>query len=78
MSGTPPPTLYPGHWAHETPDAPAITMAETGETMTYAELDSVANRLANWLRSLGVQAGDHVAFCMENRLDYLAVMWGCH
>ncbi len=78
MSGTPPPTLYPGHWARETPDAPAITMAESGETMTYAELDGLANRLANWLRSLGVQAGDHVAFCMENRIDYLAVMWGCH
>jgi len=69
---------YPGHFAALTPDKPAIVIAESGETMTYAELDELANRLANWLRSVGLERGDHVAFCMENRIEFMAVVWGCH
>ena len=72
------PTGFPGHWAAERPDHPAIVMARSGETVTYAELDDTANRLAHWFRSLGLQAGDHVAFCMENRPEYLPIMWGAH
>jgi acyl-CoA synthetase (AMP-forming)/AMP-acid ligase II len=64
--------------AATTPDKAAVIMAESGETMTYAELDDMANRLANWLRSIGLERGDHAAFCLENRLEFLAVMWGCH
>ena len=29
-------TEYPGHWAAENPDRPAIVMAGSGETMTFA------------------------------------------
>lgn len=71
-------TLYPGHWAELTPDKPAVVMARSGESITYRELDVLANRLSNWFRSIGLVAGDHVAFCMENRLEYLPIMWGCH
>jgi len=69
---------HPGHVAAHTPDKPAVIMAETGETMTYGELDDMANRLANWLRSVGLERGDHVAFCLENRIEFLAIVWGCH
>ncbi|NNC78778.1 MAG: AMP-binding protein, partial [Acidimicrobiales bacterium] len=69
---------YPGHWATVDPDKPAVIMSESGETVSYRELDETANQLSHWLRSLGLQAGDHVAFCMENRADYLSIMWGCH
>ncbi len=71
-------TLFPGHWAGLTPDKPAIIMATSGESMTYAELDAMANKLSHWFRSLGLAPGDHVAFCMENRLEYLPLLWGCH
>ena len=70
--------LYPGHWAEVTPDKPAVIMAGSGESLSYAELDAAANQLSHWLRSIGLEPGDHVAFCMENRVEYLAVMWGCH
>ena len=53
-------------------------MASSGESVTYAELDAFANRLSHWFRSLGLEPGDHVAFCMDNRVDYLQIMWGCH
>ncbi|MFT6549890.1 MAG: acyl-CoA synthetase (AMP-forming)/AMP-acid ligase II, partial [Acidimicrobiales bacterium] len=69
---------YPGRWAAEFPDRPAIVMTGSGETMTYGELDAEANRISRLFRSLGIQAGDHVAFCLENRIEFLAVAWGAH
>ncbi|MFP5577045.1 MAG: AMP-binding protein [Acidimicrobiia bacterium] len=70
--------MYPGAHAATRPDHPAVIMAGTGQTMTYAELDEEANRLSQLFRSLGLQPGDHVAFCMENHPRFLAVAWGCH
>ena len=70
--------LYPGTWAERTPEKPAVIMAESGEVMTYRELDDFSNRLSQLFRSAGLRPGDHVAFCLENRLEYLAVMWGAH
>ena len=69
---------YPGHWAVQTPDKPAVIIAETGASMSYAELDDAANRLSNVFANAGLKPGDHIAFCMENRLEYLAIMWGAH
>ncbi len=70
--------FYPGTWAARTPDKPAVVMASTGEAVTYAQLDDTANRLAQLFRSVGLQPGDHMAFCMENRAEYLPIMWGAH
>ncbi|MFT7474171.1 MAG: long-chain acyl-CoA synthetase [Verrucomicrobiales bacterium] len=53
-------------------------MADSGALLTYSELDAIANQLSHWFRSIGLQTGDHVAFCMENRLEYLPIVWGCH
>ena len=74
----PPPTEYPGHWAAVAPDRPAIVMAGSGETMTFGELHAEACRIANLLRSLGLGFGDHMAFCLENRIEFLALAWGAH
>jgi len=70
--------MYPGAFAESRPDHPAVIMAGSGQTMTYAELDEEANRLSQLLRSAGLRPGDHVAFCMENHPRFLAVAWGCH
>lgn len=70
--------LHPGHWAAVTPEAPAVIMASSGEEMSYAELDQMANQLSHWFREMGLEVGDHVAFCMDNRLEFLPIMWGCH
>jgi len=53
-------------------------MASSGQVVTYAELDDTANRLSQLLRSAGLERGDHVAFCMENRAEFLPIAWGCH
>ncbi|HST58210.1 MAG TPA: amino acid adenylation domain-containing protein, partial [Longimicrobium sp.] len=48
--------------AARTPAAPALLFA--GESLTYAELDARAGRLATELRSRGVRAGTPVAVCL--------------
>ncbi len=53
-------------------------MAPGGEQLTYRELDEQANQLSRYLRSSGLERGDHIAFSIENRLEFLVVMWGCH
>jgi len=70
--------LYPGHIAAEHPDRAAVVMGSTGETMSYGELDEFANRLSQLLRARGLERGDHIALCIENRLEFLAIIWGCH
>ncbi|MFT4614349.1 MAG: acyl-CoA synthetase (AMP-forming)/AMP-acid ligase II [Bacteroidia bacterium] len=44
---------------------------------TYAELDKRANRLAHYLSSQGVKAGDHVGLYMYNCNEYLEGMLAC-
>ena len=70
--------MYPGTHAATRPDHPAVIMAGSGQTITYRELDEEANRLSQLFRSLGLQPGDHVAFCLENHPRFLSIAWGCH
>jgi fatty-acyl-CoA synthase len=69
---------YPGAHVAAHGAKPAVVMVETGASMSYAELDAYANRLARLFRSLGLQPGSHVAFCVENRLECPALQWGAH
>ena len=75
---TPDPLRYPGEVAAREPDRAAVVMATSGEVITYAELDDMANRLSQLFRAAGLERGDHVAFCMENRAEFLPIAWGCH
>jgi len=48
-------------WAAERPDAPALLVdGARRETLTYADLDAAASRLARHLRASGVERGDRV------------------
>ncbi|MEP7047944.1 MAG: acyl-CoA synthetase [Ilumatobacteraceae bacterium] len=69
--------MYPGAFVESQPHKPALIMAGSGFTQTFAELDAAANRLSRLLRDVGVQPGDHVAICMENHDRYFEVLWGC-
>jgi acyl-CoA synthetase (AMP-forming)/AMP-acid ligase II len=70
--------MHPGIHAETAPDRPAVIMAGSGETMTYAELEEAANHLSQLFRSLGLEPGDHVAFCVENHPRFLELAWGAH
>src|ERR1700691_4134224 len=62
--------MYPPTIARERPDHLAYVMAESGATLTYAELDDASNRLAQRLRHAGVQIGDTLLIAMENRIEW--------
>lgn len=61
--------------AAERPDAPFVTIAETGERRTYGEFDAEVNRVATGLRELGVGQGDFVAVMLSNSLEALLVSY---
>ena len=46
-------------------------------TWTYREVDERATRLANHLRGLGVQPGDHVAVHSANRIEWVDAFYAC-
>ncbi|KAL1958105.1 hypothetical protein VTO42DRAFT_5145 [Malbranchea cinnamomea] len=51
------------------------TGARNLESLTYAELDARSNRLANYLTSYGLAAGDSVAILLEKSLDlYVSIL----
>ena len=60
-----------------TPDKPAFIMGSTGETVTFGELDAVANQVAQLLRASGVQPGQHIAMMMKNCREFMEIMFGC-
>jgi amino acid adenylation domain-containing protein len=55
--------------ALKTPDAEAVVW--DGGRLTYADANSKANRLAHYLRSLGVAAGDFVPVVMARSVEML-------
>ncbi|MEH2476808.1 long-chain acyl-CoA synthetase [Nitrobacteraceae bacterium AZCC 2146] len=63
--------MYPGMHAKPKGDQPAFIMAQSGETVTYAELEARTNQLAHFLRSRGLKRLDHYAIFMENNARYL-------
>ena len=67
--------MHPFHHAAADPHKPAYIMAETGEIITYGELDARSNQGAHLFRSLGLKAGDGVAFFLDNGPRYYELLW---
>ncbi len=61
--------------ADKVPTRPALVCGE--QRATFAELDQRANRIAHYLASRGVKAGDHVGLYMYNCNEYLEGMMAC-
>lgn len=57
-----------------TPDAVAVTFEE--QSITYAELNAAANRVAHALRKRGVSAEDRVLLMLERSVDMIAAILG--
>jgi fatty-acyl-CoA synthase len=47
-----------------------------GRSLSYAEFDALANRVAHWARAQGLKRGDVVALFAFNSTEYLAVWMG--
>ncbi|MEY2909171.1 MAG: hypothetical protein RLZZ602_1694, partial [Pseudomonadota bacterium] len=62
--------------AAETPSKPAFIMANSGEMVTYKELDERSNQVAQLLRLCGVNRGDHIAMMLTNCRQFLEIVAG--
>ncbi len=62
--------------AQKYPEREAIVFPATGRRMTYAEVDTVANMVANLLVSKGIRPGDKVALSCPNLPYFSLVYWG--
>ena len=63
--------MYTGSHAKSRANQPAVIMARSGATITYAELEARSNRLAHFLRSRGLNRLDHYSIFMENNAHYV-------
>lgn len=70
--------MHPSVHALANGDKPAVIMAGSGETISYAQLDRRSNRAAHLFRENGMNIGDTIAICMENQAHYFDVVWGAH
>ncbi|MBV7707033.1 acyl-CoA synthetase [Nocardia nova] len=67
--------MYPGAYAQRTPDRPAVIMADTGETLTFAQLEDRSARLARLLYERGLRRGDNFALLSDNSPRYYEAYW---
>jgi long-chain acyl-CoA synthetase len=68
--------MHPSIHAQTHPDKPAVIVAETGQTVTYAELDRASNQVAQLIRARGLKCGDSVAFMVTNEAEFYGLIWG--
>ncbi len=60
------------------PDKLACLVLETGERLTYRDLDEASNRFAHVLRDRGVRRGDHVALIVDNTPQFFEIVWAAY
>ncbi|MEM9172239.1 MAG: AMP-binding protein, partial [Pseudomonadota bacterium] len=66
--------MHPSIHAANKPEHPAIIMSGSGQRMSYAELESRSNQIAHAFRGIGLRAGDHIAFQLENCIEFMTIV----
>lgn len=67
--------MHPCHHANTHPDRAAITMAASGETVTFKQLEERSNQIAHAFRDAGLNIGDTIALFAENTPRYFEICW---
>ena len=67
--------MYPGAYLASTPTKPAVIMADTGHTVTFAELETNSIQIARHLHQLGLRRGDHIAVLATNTPRVFDIYW---
>ena len=60
------------------PDAPALELVDTGETVSYAAFDERVNRVATGLADRGVRKGDRVAMVLFDTVEFPSIPYACY
>ena len=72
MTGEPSFSARFGQLAADFADRPALTFID--ETLTFAELDRAANRMARQLQSLDVDTDDFVTIAEPNSVEFVIAL----
>jgi len=71
--------MHPRQFARDTPDAPALSILDANAavtaSLTFKELEALANRYAHALRALGLNRGDRFAVWKKNSLSFIPIYW---
>lgn len=67
--------MYPGTYAALAPDKPAVIVAESGETLSFGDLDANSIKLARYFHAIGLRRGDVVALLSENEPRMFEIYW---
>ena len=67
--------MAPAVWARRQPDKVAVYQS-SGPSLTYAELNAGANRLARMFREAGLVEGDAMALVCTNRVEFVTAFFG--
>ena len=59
--------MHPHIHAKDNPEKPAYIMANSGEVVTYKQLNERSNQIANFFRERNLKPGDHIAIFLENK-----------
>lgn len=71
---TQPQTDWAAKWSVYSPEKVAVKEYESGRSLTYAQLNNLANRLSHHLTSgLGLEKGDRIAVLADNCLEYIVL-----
>ena len=53
-----------------------VAIEDEHRSLTYRDLDGMANRYAHWAKGRGLRRGDCIALMMTNRVEYIAAWMG--
>ena len=67
--------MHPCQHAKTHPDKAAYIMGNSGETVTFKQLDDRSNQIAHAFRGLGLNIGDTIAIFAENSARYFEICW---
>jgi len=68
-------SMHPRLHAGDQPEVPSLILSDTGQRVSFGNLEQRANRGAAALRSLGLATGDTFAMACENRPEFLDIYW---
>lgn len=68
--------MHPSVHARTYPEKAAVILAETGEMISYGELDDASNQAARLFRAHGLEHEDVIAFMLDNTPHYYGLTWG--
>jgi long-chain acyl-CoA synthetase len=69
--------VYPPIHAATAPDRPALVVADTGEQVTWAQVERRSRALATWFHERGLRPGDVVLLVLRNDVRWAEILWAC-